>query len=109
VFPVFGDGGTRLQPVFVGDVAEAAAAPLAGPDQRPGIHELGGPEVRTYRALVELVMRHWGRRYAIPPVPFPVWERDLSLVDLAPSMGEVEPSGAVNLRAAATRQGFIDV
>ena len=49
VFPLFGDGSTRLQPVFVGDVAEAAATALAGPDPRPGIHELGGPEVLTYR------------------------------------------------------------
>ena len=35
--------------------------------------------------------------------------RDLSLVDLAPSAGEVEPGGAVNLHAAATTQAFIDV
>ena len=74
VFPLFGDGSTRLQPVFVGDVAEAAATALVGPDQRPGIHELGGPEVQTYRALVELVMRHCGRRRALLPVPFPVWD-----------------------------------
>ena len=74
VFPLFGDGSTRLQPVFVGDVAEAAAAALVGPDQRPGIHELGGPEVQTYRALVELVMQHCGRRRALLRVPFPVWD-----------------------------------
>ena len=35
--------------------------------------------------------------------------RDLSLVDFAPSAGEVEPGGAVNLHAAATTQAFIDV
>ena len=74
VFPLFGDGSTRLQPVFVGDVAEAAATALAGPDLRPGIHELGGPEVLTYRTLVELVMRHCGRQRALLPVPFPVWD-----------------------------------
>ena len=33
VFPLFGDGSTRLQPAFVGDVAEAAATALAGPDR----------------------------------------------------------------------------
>ena len=74
VFPLFGDGSTRLQPVFVGDVAEAAASALVGPDPRPGVHELGGPEVRTYRELVELVVRHCGRRRALLPVPFPVWD-----------------------------------
>ena len=74
VFPLFGKGSTRLQPVFVGDVAEAAATALVGADQRPGIHELGRPEVWTYRDLVELVMRHCGRRRALLPVPFPVWD-----------------------------------
>ena len=74
VFPLFGDGSTRLQPVFVGDVAEAAASALIGVDQRPGIHELGGPAVRTYRELVELVMHHCGRRRVLLPVPFPVWD-----------------------------------
>jgi NADH dehydrogenase len=72
VFPLFGDGSTRLQPVFVGDVAEAAATALAEPDPRPGIYEIGGPEVLTYRTLVELVMRHCGRRRALLPVPVPV-------------------------------------
>ena len=74
VLPLFGDGGTRLQPVFVGDVAKAAATALAGREPHPGLHELGGPDVLTYRALVELVMRHCGRRRALLPVPFPVWD-----------------------------------
>ena len=74
VFPLFGDGSRRLQPVFVGDVAEAAATALVGADQRPGIHELGGPAVRTYRELVELVMHHNGRRRVLLPVPFLVWD-----------------------------------
>ena len=74
VLPLFGAGGTRLQPAYVGDVAEAAATALAGPDRRPGVHELGGPQVQTYRELVELVMRHYGRRRLLLPVPFPVWE-----------------------------------
>ena len=54
VFPLFDDGSTRLQPVFVGDVAEAAASALIGADQRPGIHELGGPAVRTYRGTCRI-------------------------------------------------------
>ena len=74
VLPLFGAGGTRLQPAYVGDVAEAAASAFAGPDRRPGVHELGGPQVQTYRELVELVMRHYGRRRLLLPVPFPVWE-----------------------------------
>jgi NADH dehydrogenase len=74
VLPLFGTGGTRLQPAAVGDVAEAAATALVGPDRRPGVHELGGPQVQTYRELVELVVRHYSRRSLLLPVPFLVWE-----------------------------------
>ena len=38
------------------------------------IYELGGPEVQTYRELVELVMRHCGRWRGLLTVPFPVWD-----------------------------------
>ena len=99
VFPLFGDGSTRLQPVFVGDVAEAAATALVGADQRPGIHELGGPAVRTYRELVELVMHHCGRRRVLLPVPFLVWD-GLAAASSRPAGAAADrgPSGADEAR-----------
>ena len=42
VLPLFGTGGTRLQPVFVGDVAEACARALADPATQGRVYELGG-------------------------------------------------------------------
>ncbi len=68
VMPVF-SGGSRLQPVYVGDVAEALAAAVAGA-ARPGrVYELGGPEVETYRALVERVLKGSNRRRPILELP----------------------------------------
>ena len=43
VMPLFGAGETKLQPVFVGDVAEAVAEALATPATRGRLYELGGP------------------------------------------------------------------
>jgi NADH dehydrogenase len=62
IVPLFGDGSTRLQPVHVEDVAAAVAIVLTTSDSPAPTHELGGPEVFSYRSLLELVMRHVGRR-----------------------------------------------
>lgn len=74
VVPLFSDGSTRLQPVHVEDLAEAIAILLATSDPPAPTYELGGPEVHSYRALLELITRHIGRRRLLLPVPFPPWD-----------------------------------
>ncbi len=67
VLPLIG-GRTRLQPVYVGDVADAIAAAAQG--RAPGnVYELGGPEVLTHRALMQLILRETGRSNLLVPVP----------------------------------------
>lgn len=51
VLPIVG-GATRFQPVYVDDVAQAAAMAALG-QAKPGIYELGGPEVRPFAELIE--------------------------------------------------------
>ena len=69
VIPLFGGGATRLQPVYAGDVARAAAAALAG-SARPGAtYELGGPLVMTLRETAELVLRTVDRRRLLVGLP----------------------------------------
>ena len=54
--PLLGGGGTRLQPVYVGDVAQAVAAALSGV-AKPGVaYELGGPRTMTLREAAELTL-----------------------------------------------------
>ena len=55
VLPVVG-AGTKLQPVYVDDVAAAAAAAVTGP-VAAGVYELGGPEIATFRQLKSELMR----------------------------------------------------
>lgn len=72
VLPLVGGGETRLQPVFVGDVAEAIARAVAGL-LRPGLaYELGGPEVMSLRAVMQTTLDIIGRRRLLVPLPFPV-------------------------------------
>ena len=83
--PLFGDGSTRLQPVHVEDVAAAVAILLTASDPPAPTYELGGPEVFSYRALLELVMHHVGRRRPLLPVPFPLWDALAAACRLLPS------------------------
>jgi uncharacterized protein YbjT (DUF2867 family) len=73
VFPLFGDGRTRLEPVFVGDVAEAVAL-LAERSAPLPTYEFGGAQVYTYRELVEAIARTLSLRRYLVSVPFPVWK-----------------------------------
>jgi NADH dehydrogenase len=70
--PLIGGGATRFQPVFVGDVAEAIARAADGAARTGTTYELGGPEVRTFKELMEYVLEVTERRRLLLPIPFPL-------------------------------------
>jgi NADH dehydrogenase len=70
VLPLVGGGHTRFQPVFVGDVAEAIAMAVDGDTQAGTTYELGGPEVKTFRQLLDFVLATIERRRLLMPLPF---------------------------------------
>ena len=68
--PLIGGGHTKFQPVFVGDVAAAIAQAVDGRAALGTVYELGGPEVRTFRELMEYVLATTQRRRLLIPLPF---------------------------------------
>ena len=78
--PLFGSGATKLQPVYVRDVAEAVARALATPAAQGRVYELGGPRIYTYEELVRLVLAQIGRKRLLVPIPFVIWELLAALV-----------------------------
>ncbi|MDO9526810.1 MAG: complex I NDUFA9 subunit family protein [Gemmobacter sp.] len=68
LLPVVG-ADTKFQPVFVEDVARAASKAAIG-DAAPGIYELGGPEVATFRDLMHRMLAVIQRRRLVLNVPF---------------------------------------
>lgn len=56
ILPLPGGGETQFQPVFVGDVAAAIVAALREPSAAGKIFEIGGPNIYTYRQLIELTL-----------------------------------------------------
>ena len=68
--PLIGGGLTRFQPVFVGDVAAAIADAVDG-KTRPGtVYELGGPDVRTFKELMQFVLATIERKRLLLSLPF---------------------------------------
>lgn len=84
VFPLFGRGRTRLQPVYVGDVADAIFRCLDRDAATGRICELGGPTVLTYRQVVELVLKFRRRRRLLLPVPFSLWRAQALVLSWLP-------------------------
>ena len=72
-FPLFGTGGTRLQPVYVEDIGEAVARIMRLPATER-IYELAGPQVYDYRSLLLLLGKSLGRERLLLPVPFALWK-----------------------------------
>ncbi len=68
--PLIGGGKTRFQPVFVDDVAEAVALCIEGRAKSGITYELGGPEIKTFRELMETMLHEIRRKRLLVPMPF---------------------------------------
>jgi len=68
VLPIIG-AETRFQPVYVDDVA-AAAAKAAVEGAPAGVYELGGPEVASFRSLMERMLVVIRRRRLVVALPW---------------------------------------
>jgi uncharacterized protein YbjT (DUF2867 family) len=85
VLPLIGGGHTRLQPVYVEDVAEAVTRILADPGTAGRTYELVGPKIYALRDLVRFTMSILGKRRWLMPVPFVVAEILARLFEVLPS------------------------
>jgi NADH dehydrogenase len=68
--PLVGGGHTLFQPVFAGDVAAAVAATLDEPSTAGITYELGGPDVKSFKELMQFVLAIVERKRLLLPLPF---------------------------------------
>ncbi|MEI7806101.1 MAG: complex I NDUFA9 subunit family protein [Hyphomicrobiales bacterium] len=68
--PLVGGGATRFQPVFVGDVATAIADTVDGKARAGKMYELGGPDVRSFKELMQFTLATIERQRLLVPLPF---------------------------------------
>jgi uncharacterized protein YbjT (DUF2867 family) len=83
-YPIFGDGKTRLQPVYVDDVA-AAIAQILRQGQRPyPVYELAGPRIYSYEELLRTIARIAGLRPVLMRMPFAFWNALAGVAEMLP-------------------------
>ena len=70
--PLIGGGHTRFQPVYAGDVADGIAQLLTLEAAAGRTYEFGGPEIYTFRELMEFTLSTIQRRRLLIPVPWAV-------------------------------------
>src|SRR5215468_1316832 len=82
--PLIGGGATRMQPVYVGDVATAVADAVDGKTKAGATYELGGPEILSMREIMKLILEITDRRRALVTLPFGLAKLQALLLQFAP-------------------------
>jgi uncharacterized protein YbjT (DUF2867 family) len=90
VMPLIG-GETKMQPVYVGDVATAIADAVDGKAKAGATYELGGPEVLTMREIIEAILEITDRKPMLVPLPFGLARFKAAFLQFAPGMLKLTP------------------
>ncbi len=80
--PLFGGGTTKFQPVYVCDVAAAIVAALDDDSAHGQVYELGGPEMYTFRELMQKMLQVIRRRRLLVPLPYLVGDIQATIMDI---------------------------
>src|SRR6202048_4048801 len=84
MLPLIGGGVTKLQPVYVGDVATAIADAVDGNAKAGATYELGGPEVLTMREIMEIILAITDRDRMLVSLPFGLAKFQAMFLQFAP-------------------------
>ena len=97
--PLIGGGVTRMQPVYVGDVATAAADAVDGKARAGATYELGGPEVLTMREIMEIILSITDRKRALISLPFGLARLQAMFLQFAPGLLKLTPDQVEMLKS----------
>jgi NADH dehydrogenase len=90
VLPLIG-GDTRMQPVYVGDVATAVADAVDGKTKAGATYELGGPEILTMREIMQYILKVTDRDRMLLPLPFGIAKFKAFFLQFAPGALKLTP------------------
>jgi NADH dehydrogenase len=99
MLPLIGGGVTKLQPVYVGDVATAVADAVDGNAKAGATYELGGPEVLTMREIMEIILATTGRDRVLVSLPFGLARLQAMFLQFAPGALKLTPDQVVLLQS----------
>jgi NADH dehydrogenase len=96
--PLIGGGLTKMQPVYVGDVATAIADAVEGKAKPGATYELGGPEVLTMREIMQIILAITGRDRMLVSLPFGLARLQAMFLQFAPGALKLTPDQVELLR-----------
>jgi uncharacterized protein YbjT (DUF2867 family) len=99
MLPLIGGGLTKLQPVYVGDVATAVANAVDGNAKAGATYELGGPEVLTMREIMEIILAITDRDRMLVSLPFGLAKLQAMFLQFAPGALKLTPDQVALLRS----------
>jgi NADH dehydrogenase len=85
IYPMFGNGRTRLQPANVEDVAEAVARVMRRAETHSRMFEFGGPRIYSYEGFLRAVAHQAGLAPRLIPIPLAVWHAVAWASEMFPS------------------------
>lgn len=91
VLPLIGGGATKMQPVYVGDVATAIADAVDGKAKQGATYELGGPEVLSFREILQVILAIAERDRMLVPLPFWLAKLQALFLQFAPGPFKLTP------------------
>jgi len=97
VLPLVG-GDTKMQPVYVGDVAAAVAAAADGKAKAGATYEFGGPEVLSMREIMKIILEITDRERPLLSVPFGLAKFNAAFLQFAPGALKLTPDQVELLR-----------
>jgi NADH dehydrogenase len=83
--PLIGGGKSLMQPVYVGDVADAILAASSIENAKGQIYQLGGPQTYSFADLMRFTLRCVGRRRMLVTIPFSIASLPAALSGLLPN------------------------
>ena len=85
VLPLIAGGATKFQPVFVDDMTSGLAELLKRPDTAGKTYGFRGPQVYSFKELLELLLTVLNRQRILLPIPFALAEMQAGLLELSPN------------------------
>jgi uncharacterized protein YbjT (DUF2867 family) len=99
MLPLIGGGLTKMQPVYVGDVATAVADAVDDKTREGATYELGGPEVLSMREIMEIILATTERQRMLVSLPFALAKFQALFLQFAPGPLKLTPDQVELLRS----------
>ena len=82
--PLFGDGSTKFQPVFIDDVSLAINEIINAKITGKNIYELAGPRIYSYKEFFNHISNFLNKTRVLVPVPMGVMKPMINIAEKTP-------------------------